>query len=383
MSSACNVSKKQINANRTIVVPKSIYNKKISENFVLHISCGNHQTDSGLLSIPNIPMSCALSDNRIVTYDLETLTLIHSINKAHNYSITGLCHASISEKNVIMSSGKDGLLCIYDLRQNSSISISSFSDKNISQGSLRTKLPSNEQALSFSLGYGETLAAVGSDKGRIHFFDIRQLSSNENECPKSRLGLYADAHSEEVTKVRFQTIFDGVTTTSLLASASEDGLACVHDTSKPSEESALESIINAHCPLRDIGFFGNNGEGLYCLTGSETMSLWYHNSLQCLRNFDYDIRSYLSACTKFPINYLIGCHWDYYHSDLLLSAGNSEGNIAVFRVEPDSLILRRSLIGGHNSCVRVSTLYLSSFLKPMQRILTGGEDSKICEWLID
>ena len=62
----------------------------------------------------------------------------------------------------------------------------------------------NEQALSVSLGYDGTLVAVGTDKARISFFDLRY--NNDTAPSGTFLGCFVDAHTEEVTKVHFQTI---------------------------------------------------------------------------------------------------------------------------------------------------------------------------------
>lgn len=357
-------------ASSHIVNPSSIgaYN---DGHYVLHVACGTHQSFS--LTSPSVPLSCALSDRCIVTYDRETLKLVHSIDRAHRRPITDLCFLPTPGTNVVMSSGEDGLICIFDLRQNQT-----------SNTALKTTLPPQDQALSLSLGYGGTLAAVGSNKGLIHFFDLRQMSSSNSGCNSGTLvGTYVDAHADEVTKVRFQTLPDGVTTTSLLVSASEDGLACVHDTSKSTEELALESVLNVQCPLRDVGFFGSHGEGLYCITGSETISIWHHYSAQCIRNFGEDLRYQLSSCTGFQLDYLVGCHWDDLHLELSLLAGNSDGNIAMFQVDPVSMKLTRTMTSGHSSCVRAFTWLALPCRNTVQSIITGGEDSRICEWILN
>ena len=196
---------------------------------VLHVSCG--QAAPG--SIAAVPFSCSLSDNSIHTYDLGTLRLVHSIPQAHEkqFSITDLCHMGAENNAMVVSSGTDGYVRIFDLRQQQQSSRAAV---------VQMALPKKEEALSVSLGYGGNLAAVGSSKSPIHFFDLRK--GNTSPTSTNLLGSYVDAHTEEVTKVRFQKGSDGITTTSLLVSASEDGLACVFDTSQSSEEAALKSV---------------------------------------------------------------------------------------------------------------------------------------------
>ncbi|KAL7523511.1 hypothetical protein ACHAXR_000215, partial [Thalassiosira sp. AJA248-18] len=146
---------------------------------------------------------------------------------------------------------------------------------------MKLALP-NEEALSVSSGYGGTLVAVGTNKARVSFFDMR--ASNGNHRPSGALmGSYVDAHTEEVTQVRFQTIPQSAQSSeakTVLATASEDGLIAVHDPSQPSEDAALLSVLNIGAPLRNVGFFGPCFEGMYALTGSETMSVHHWDSAQ-------------------------------------------------------------------------------------------------------
>lgn len=107
------------------------------------------------------------------------------------------------------------------------------------------------------------------------------------------------------------------TTTNVLVSSSEDGLVCTHDTSKPNEEAALSSVLNVGTPLREVVFFGPSGEGLYCLTGSETLSVWHHDSAQQICDFGSDVRMHLSRSAGCAIEYLVGCKWDGHELSLL------------------------------------------------------------------
>eukprot|EP00978_Attheya_sp_CCMP212_P013213 scaffold33177_cov54-Attheya_sp.AAC.3 len=335
-------------------------------------------------------VSCALSDGVIRTYDETTLQEIHSIpGQFHQRgTISDLCHTTSGGDHggaspLVVSSCTDGIVRIFDLRSSAT-----------SSAAIQFQLPKKgEQALSVSFGYDGTLAAVGGGKGHIHFFDVRG---------SSLLGSYVDAHTEEVTKVRFQPTTTGTsTTTSLLVSASEDGLACIHDTSQPTEELALRSVMNIQSPLRDVGFFGPSLEGLYCLTGSETMSVWHHDSAQRICNyFGTDLRTHLSTAmasspsstssrntattTSNNIDYLVGCSWDSARQELSLLAGNSNGQAAMFKVDAGTMTFTHTLSGGHRGCVRSFTrTSCSSNGTQSNIILTGGEDARLCEWNLD
>jgi WD40 repeat protein len=332
-------------------------------HYVLHVINTKGSASKRLLS-------CASSDRSILTYDQETLKKVHSIEKVHNETITDVCFSQIVGNNspelpMIVSSGLDGTVKIFDLR-------SSGNGKT----ALEMKIP-DQEALSVSIGYNGALAAVGGSKGNIHFFDLRNVSSG-NSTISNPLGTYVDSHTEEVTKVRFQDVAGskGYETTSLLVSAGEDGLACIFDTSQPSEEAALRSVLNIQSPLRDVNFFGPSLEGIYCLTGSETMSVWHHDSAQRMSDYG-DVRNMLSVNAGIVINYLVGCHWD--GSELNLVAGNTNGDCALFQVEANAISAKSILKGGHKSCIRA---FVSS---PIDKtLITGGEDARLCEWnLVD
>lgn len=334
-------------------------------HYVLHMANSKSKSSNPLLS-------CALSDQSVLTYDRETLKKVHSVQKCHSGPISDLCFSQIGNNSnpqvpMVVTSGLDGTVKIFDLRMNAS-----QNGNGVARAALEMKVPDNE-ALSVSIGYDGALAAVGGSKGNIHFFDLRNVSSH-NGTSTNPLGTYVDAHTEEVTKVRFQNVVgaDGYETTSLLVSAGEDGLACIHDTSQPSEETALKSVLNVQSPLRDVNFFGPSLEGIYCLTGSETMSVWHHDSAQRMSDYG-DVRNMLSINSGIEINYLVGCHWN--GNELNLLAGNAQGDCAMFNVAANSITAKQVLKRGHKSCIRA---FVSS--SPHNYIITGGEDSRLCEW---
>lgn len=357
-----------ISPNRTVVASfatestVSASNSYDEGDYILHVA----KTKS-----PSKPLiSCALSNQNVLTYDRETLKKVHSLDRCHNRPISDLCYSQIGNQSsqdmpMIVTSGLDGFVKIFDLRVNAS-----RHNNGIAQGVLEMRIPDHE-ALSVSIGYNGALAAVGGSKGNIHFFDLRNIASQNVGSITKPLGTYVDAHTEEVTKVRFQNVVgsDGYDTTSLLVTAGEDGLVCTHDTSQPSEEEALKSVLNVQSPLRDVNFFGPSLEGIYCLTGSETMSFWHHDSAQRISDYG-DVRNMLSSNAGIEINYLVGCHWD--GSELNLIAGNTQGDCVIFHVDANSISVKRKLMRGHKSCIRAFVCDGS--------IVTGGEDSRLIEW---
>ena len=162
----------------------------------------------------------------------------------------------------------------------------------------------------------------------------------------------------------------------VLLTASEDGLACIFDTSKPSEEAALDSVLNVQTPLRQVGFFGPSFEGVYCLTGSETLSVWHYESAQRICDYGTDVRRKLSTLAgEADIDYLVDCQWDTSRQELSLLAGNHTGDAYMYRVDAGALSLSYSLKGGHRGDVRSWCLLTNNSL-----FVTVGEDARLCEW---
>lgn len=293
-------------------------------------------------------VSCGLSNGDVNVYGQENLRLIRNYPKLAGETCT-LTDLTTSGEHLTATSFANGRVYLIDIRQPTP--------------ALTFHLPQNEEALSVSLGYDGVLAAVGSNKPLVHFHDIRQGGS--------LFGSYEDAHTEEVTRVRFQT-----QQSPILISASEDGLACIFDTSKPSEEAALNSVLNVQTPLRQVGFFGPSLEGVYCLTGSETLSVWHYESAQRICDYGTDVRQKLSTLAKgAAVDYLVDCQWDTSRQELSLLAGNHTGDAYMYRVDAGALSLSHSLEGGHQGDVRAWCPLSNPNL-----FVTAGEDARICEW---
>jgi len=293
-------------------------------------------------------VSCGLSNGDVNVYDQERLQLLRTYTKLPGERCT-LTDLTTCGAHLLTTSSSNGRVCVVDIRQPTP--------------ALTFTAPGNEEALSVSLGYDGVLAAVGSSNSLIHFHDLRQNGS--------LLGTYQDAHTEEVTRVRFQTSQSPV-----LLSASEDGLACIFDTSKPSEEAALDSVLNVQTPLRQVGFFGPSFEGVYCLTGSETLSVWHYESAQRICDFGADVRQKLSTLAgEAAVDYLVDCQWDTTRQELSLVAGNHAGDAYMYRVDAGALSLSHSLQGGHRGDVRDWCP-----LSDRALFVTVGEDARMCEW---
>jgi hypothetical protein len=315
-------------------------------------------------------LACALSNGLVQVYDQERLHLTssHAIfataqqqpqQSSHHNIIHDLIYGP---QNVLVVAGNDGGISVLDLRigggaattaatttthkqyhrfsstsSNMSNSSGNSSGSSTSAGSssnnsivARAQLPLGQAALSISLGYDGYLCAVGSNKARVHFFDLRS--------PHQLLGSYVDAHTDEVTQVKFQApgSSSGSGSRNTLLTASEDGLVCLFDTTQPTEESALKAVLNIGAPSRKVGFCGPDLNTIYCLTGSETLSFWNADSATCVLNFGSTTRQVLSQATAaiadnssnnmMSMDYLVDAHWDAASQEFLLLAGTVGGS---------------------------------------------------------
>jgi WD40 repeat protein len=273
----------------------------------------------------------------------------------------------------ILTTGNDGSFTMKDLRQPSD---STAYGANIC--SLRNT--HNESLLSLALGYDGYIIALSSSKGQIHFIDLRKMTSGSNT--NILLGSYVNSHRDAIPQIQFHP-----ERTSTLLSAGEDGLICMYDTTKPTEDHALETVINTGAPCRKAGFFGKY---VFCLTGSETASIWDCNTAVCINDFgNFALRDTLGRQSVIPINYLVDAKWDINRNKVLLCAGNHEGNAAIFaydvRRQNSFWEVSATLIGGHHGIIRAwcpsTTCTQVGDEIAGNTFFTAGEDARMCEWI--
>jgi WD40 repeat protein len=307
--------------------------------------------------------SCALSNGDVQVYDQARLHRVHTFQGSSSNDATIINDLICGPRHTIVTAGSDSQIVVWDLRQGTA--------------ALRTSIPAGQSALSVSVGFDGYLAAVASNKARIHFYDLRSCAPSGKQ---NLLGSYVDSHTDEITQVHFQL------GTSLLLSGAEDGLACIFDTTQPTEEMAVKSVMNVGTPLRHVGFCGADSSSVYCLTGSETASLWNWDSAVCRQDFGGNLlRERLaqptfgsnSSSNKLAVDYLVDAHWDAQSQELLMMTGSATGDAALFRLterSPTNFELCHVLTSGHRGVVRAWSPLSSSTL------ITAGEDARLCEW---
>jgi len=236
---------------------------------------------------------------------------------------------------------------------------------DIRSGSKEFEFRLPNSVYSISLGYGGSLIAAACETN-IVFFDIKK---------QKIIAQYNDYHSDLVLKVAFSDPFG-----SILASGGEDGLICTFNTSVNTGEEPLQSILNTECPVRTIGFFGAEKEGLYCMSTTEHLSLWHHQSSQRISNFER-IReeSRNVTCWTEGVDALVNCSYNPYNDSLHLLTTTFSGLGTLASVTPDSLTPTDILVDGHKALIRCFyALYQEGDETPI--IITGGEDARICLW---
>lgn len=215
----------------------------------------------------------------------------------------------------------------------------------------------NCETCSMAIGYNDNLCAVGNADGAVTFFDLRATAAATAAGKARRLGVYADGHTDAVTDLVFHP-----TAHSQLASASEDGLLALYDTTVSDTSETVLAVLNAECPLQRIGFFGPGGAGIWSIDGVDSLALWHGPSAQRIAHFSTLCRNsnmrhvldpghFAAAISNTGLDYLVGCHYMAETDALALVAGSHQGEVAVLGVSPTRVELAdgwRS--GGRGSC---------------------------------
>ena len=313
----------------------------------------------------------SLSDHHIAVYDSNSLGLIRKF-QVHTDSITGF-DVSKSTPHLIYTGSEDHHICGWDLR---------MSDRSVPV--LKARL--SEEVGAVALGVGDSLLAVGCGT-TILFYDVRSTMTTSVPSSSSKpkkLGQYADIHTDTVTQLRFSS-----SQSHIMASGAEDGLITLFDTATKAGDDAVVSIFNTECPIRRLGFFGHQDEALYCLSTVETASFWHCSSAQRVGSFP-QIREQLQ------VDYLVDCFYDTSSNTLCMLAGAYDGGGKLVLVEPSSLQICGTLDAGHTATIRavrfltnisntsaaLSAFTSASAVVPMARLVTVGEDARLCMWTL-
>ncbi|CAI5713598.1 unnamed protein product [Hyaloperonospora brassicae] len=292
-------------------------------------------------------LAIALSTHTLQLRSLETLALCHEFI-AHKSTIREVWTSQVSPHQVATGSS-DQCVKLWDTRM---------------ALAART-VPVGHEVWSLSIGWEETLLAVGTDEGAL-LYDVRTGAT---------LCAYSESHVDAVTQVRFHP-----TQPAFVATASEDGVVCLFDSRIADEDEALESVLNVESAVTTLGFFGPALENVYCLTGTETLDLWNIWTAERLHHYD-TIRD---DCNGIGVatDYFIDCVYDSSADELFVLGGTHDGDmnaigVGVQAASKGQLQHAAAVKGGHKACVRC--LYYD---KESATLYTGGEDTRLCQWTV-
>ena len=218
-------------------------------------SCGTYVLHLDLCRNAAV-IAAALSDERIVISDSETLKIKMTIKSAHEKTLCGIRFAK-SEEHKLFSGSHDGTIKLWDLRSCCSKPAVTFE---------QTKATTVRPLTSFDLSCdGRTVVAGTEQVQRDSFLLFWGAADPGGELR----GGYWDSHEDDITAVRFHP-----EKADLMASGGTDGIVNVFDISRETEEDALETSINSESSVQRLAWFSKDGaDALCCLTHVRTYIL--------------------------------------------------------------------------------------------------------------
>ena len=218
-------------------------------------------------------------NNNIVSYDPNTLQPIRNF-KLRGPNVVRQVVYSPSQESILCAAGKGGIF-MYDVRQ--------------AGNAMAQQMVTNSLATHcIDFGLGGTILASGTEKGIVHFFDVRNLGKT--------VGRYNDAHSDAVLSLAF----DRKSPTKLYTT-SADGTASLYDVSAANEDDAFVMCYNANCDvIHAIPFNHSSCDYVVLITSVNTLSIWDVEEGECVvqhngfHGIDYLLPRghYDSACSR-------------------------------------------------------------------------------------
>ncbi|KAI0316131.1 WD40 repeat-like protein [Amylostereum chailletii] len=266
-----------------------------------------------------------------------------------------------TNQHVLVSSGKDGVVKIWDGRTNAP------GLQLIQARESRALLCADVSPDGNTVVAGTELAG---DDALLLYWDPRN--------PAAPLRVHASTHSDDVTAVHFQRAGDDAGRRVL--SASSDGLVSISNANEEDEDEAVVHVGNWGCSISQTGWMARQGAPprVWAASDMETFSTW-SDELDPLNDLDIRAPSIHTQERTWVTDYLIGCHSSD-EGGLSVFVGSNEGDVALLsngnyfdRASPWSL--QRLFTGAHAGVVR-SVLWDDRH----NVLITGGEDAKLHAW---
>ncbi|KAI0254218.1 WD40 repeat-like protein [Lactifluus subvellereus] len=313
--------------------------------------------------------SASAPSHKIYLFDRTSLQMSQPFegHPGGTTSLRGIDSVAGVNQRVIVSSGKDGVVRVWDDRTGSAAIEMPF------EGEQRALLSCDVSSDGLTVAAGTELQ---QDDALIVYWDPRH--------PAAPLRKHTSTHSDDITTVRFPRSSER-SRNNLLLSGSTDGLVCISNADEADEDEAVLHVGNLGSSISQTGWIPSHGAarrtragGVWAATDMETFSLW---SDELDLNNDLDIRSpsVHTQARTWVTDYLIGCHASE-EGGLSVLVGSNEGDVALLRNadfydRTSSWSLERLWTGHHEGVVRSALL-----VERANVLLTGGEDAKFLAW---
>ncbi|KAF8690387.1 hypothetical protein AX14_002948 [Amanita brunnescens Koide BX004] len=283
--------------------------------------------------------SASAPANRIDIFDKSTLRCVQTL-PGHEVATTALRAVNRigeSHKISLMSSGKDGRICVWDERTNS-------------HGISMTNAGNHQPLLCFDVSSDGMTVAAGTDlqgeDALIHYWDPRS--------PSAPLRTHSSTHSDDITSLSFSSSM----TDKIVLSGSSDGLISLSNPEEDDDDEAVLHVANWGCSVSQAGWTtGEGGTKIWAASDMETFSTWT-NELDSLLNIDIRQPSVHSHGRTWVTDYLVTCHTESTSpSSLGVFVGSNEGDAALL-THPDlrnassSWTIHKQWSNGHIGIVR-------------------------------
>eukprot|EP00931_Biecheleriopsis_adriatica_P004707 TRINITY_DN106337_c0_g1_i1.p1 TRINITY_DN106337_c0_g1~~TRINITY_DN106337_c0_g1_i1.p1 ORF type:complete len:389 (-),score=73.43 TRINITY_DN106337_c0_g1_i1:3-1169(-) len=307
----------------------------------------------------NSALAVATSEHALCILDPGTLKPIRSL-QGHADAVEDLGFFQ-ADPCCLASCSHDGSARVWDLRA--------------AEAARQFAVTSNE-VYSCSVGRGDGLLACAASE-KVHLFDVGQ---------GKRLRVFKDSHTDVVNHVRFHPI-----ETHKLFTGAEDNLVVLLDTNEPREDEAMLGCIpNDEC-VRSFTLVGPDRNTLCCSSTTEDVRIWGAGAenLGSLRAQFLGLRSHPLLMRgggeedDCGFGYVVETFYDQPSAEVFLLAGaGTAGDLVLFRVTLSEAVpaaifapaASGSPLRGHEGIVR------SALCLPGGRVLTAGEDGRICAW---
>ncbi|KAI8853360.1 WD40-repeat-containing domain protein [Chytridium lagenaria] len=311
--------------------------------------------DGWILNVELSPSGAAVATSNttgiVHIFDVGSLSPRTSAFERSSLAVHDIKFGNDGSDNFLWRATSDGRITLVDLRSN-------VVALNIYAGSAIHCLSLDNQNLHLAAGSELAEAENREEEAPVMLWDLRS--------PSKTLAKFCDAHSDDVTQVRFHP-----ENHLKLASSGTDGLINIFNLQTLEEDDALDTVIKTDS-VSKIGFFGPRSDYLFSHTHIETFAI-YNGEGEPLKLFG-DIRQ--PSLNNYPaLDYVIGCQFDVDSGRLFSFAGDKNGNIGIYNIGLNGLEPVSTLLEGHTEIVRDIC-----WSKNSNFIVSGGEDGMLCFW---